>query len=505
DASCNGQSWTLTNASNVVVASGTMSGTGTASGDYMPLAYNYKITFSSVTGVGNYTLTVPNVTPVTIRILCKPYQSFLPMILRTIRVRRSGSADALDHAYSHGKDSSAVIWRRNGTNNGSWSVDASNTKVNMLGGHYDAGDYIKFTLTEAYMVYHLLRSYQSAPSLFDGVKTYSTTGYDDLLDECKWGLDYLMGSQPSTAEFIIQMGGAADHQQWPQRLPENDALNGSRECYSIRSKTQMGMTAAALALGAKVFSDKGYTVLANAYRNKAISIYASAKASTINSAWWEGGGEVFYADNTPSDNMQLAAIELYMLTGTASYLTDATNAIAATGAAGWSSWGDVNMQAHLRTLTFAGAAGTQLTNDLTTFRSNAQRVNNLWGIPHESVWGSNASQMSVAHASLSHKLTTGITTYSFIAQQVIDYLFGRNPWGICFIANTTYSPSITTSYAPIYKLQPSKFPYGEIAAGPAPAADHAAQTTYFSPAHNPNLWFKNFNTSTFTFFEQAGD
>lgn len=505
DASCNGNTWSLKNSSNIEVASGALSGNGTGTGDYMPLAFNYKINFTSVTGIGNYTLTVQNVAPVTIRIACKPYNSFLPLILRTIRVRRSASVDALDHGYSHGKDSSAVIWRRNGTNNGSWSVDGANTKVNMIGGHYDAGDYIKFTLTEAYMVYHLLRSYQAAPSLFDGVKTYSTTVHDDLLDECKWGLDYLMRTQPSTAEFVIQMGGAADHQQWPQRLPENDALNGTRECYSIRSKTQMGMTAAALALGAKVFSDKGYTTLANEYRNKAIQIYSSAKASSINSAWWQGGSEIFYADDTQNDNMQLAAIELYLLTGTNSYLTDATNGITATGAAGWSSWGNVNLQAHLRTLTFAGAAATPLNSDLATFRTNAQRANNLWGIPHESVWGSNASQMSVAHGSLSHKVATGLTTNTFMAQNVIDYLFGRNPWGICFIANTTYSPSITTSYAPIYKLQPTKFPYGEIAAGPAPASDHAAQTAYFFPAHNANLWFKNFNTSKYTFFEQSGD
>ncbi|MFQ3576743.1 MAG: T9SS type A sorting domain-containing protein, partial [Cytophagales bacterium] len=87
----------------------------------------------------------------------------------------------------------------------------------------------------------------------------------------------------------------------------------------------------------------------------------------------------------------------------------------------------------------------------------------------------------------------------------VDYLFGKNAWGLCFIANKNHLPAVQTSYATIYKLQTDKFPYGEIAAGPAPATDHAAQTPYFSPAHNANLWHKDFNTSRYTFFEQSGD
>ncbi|MFQ3576540.1 MAG: glycoside hydrolase family 9 protein, partial [Cytophagales bacterium] len=315
NSTCNGYSWSLKNSLNQVVISGTLSGSGTAAGDYMPMAHNYKINFTGVNQAGNYVLSVQNAADVNIRIACQPYKEFLPLILRTIRVRRSASHDALDHLYSHGKDSSSVIWRRNGTNNGSWSKDASDKKLNMIGGHYDAGDYIKFTITEAYMIYHLLRAYEAAPELFDNVKQHSTTNLDDLLDECKWGLDYLLRTHPSADEFVIQTGGADDHKEWPLRLPEDDKLDGKRECYSILSKTQMGMTSATLALGAKIFKSKGYNTLANSYESKAIEIFNNAKASGINTAWWQGGHEVFYADNSHNDNMQLAAIELFNLTG----------------------------------------------------------------------------------------------------------------------------------------------------------------------------------------------
>jgi PKD repeat protein len=508
DDNCTGFAWALKNSSNVSVANGTLGASSAGAGNYMPKAFNYNIDFTSIQTIGTYTLEVANIGNYTIEIKCQPYKEYIHNVLRTIRVRRSGSSDALDHGLSHTGDASCSIYRKTGANNNnsSWTIDPGNKKASMVGGHYDAGDYIKFTLTEAYLVYFLLRSYQTAPELFDGVKTYSTTPYDDMLDECKWGLDYLMKTLPDANEFIIQVGGYQDHNQG-NRLPENDALNGSRQCYSEQSKTQMGYTAAALALGAKVFGDKGYTTLALQYQTKAIEIYAAAKASTKPNAWWQANNlsEVFYADDTPNDNMELAAVELYRLTNQATYLTDANTYATAAGPAYWASWGNVNMFAHARLYPFNTSVGSLINNDLSSFNTNANNANNLWRLPHASVWGSLYSQLICGSGAIQYQNTTGATTYSSMGYNVIDYLFGRNPWGLGFIATQNIPNTVKSSYAQIYKLQPTKFPFGEIAAGPAPSSDHSAQTAYFSPAHNANLWHKEFNTANFTFFEQPGD
>ncbi|MBX9851771.1 MAG: glycoside hydrolase family 9 protein [Cytophagaceae bacterium] len=505
DNNCTGYGWRLKNASATVAASGTLGASVTGSGNYMPKAFNYEIDFSSVETIGTYTLEVDNIGNYTITISCRPYSFTLSQILRTIRVRRSGSNAALDHATSHLGDASCPTFDRAGSNNGSWAASADGKRVNMLGGYYDAGDYIKFTLTNAYLTYFMLRSYEAAPELFDGVKLYSTTSLDDLLDECKWGLDFLMKTMPDANEFIIQTGGSADHEEWPQRLPENDNLDGQRECYSSFSRTQMGFTAAALALGSNVFAAKGLTTDAANYRNKAIQIYTAAKASAAANAWWEGGGEVYYDDNTYNDNMELAAIELYRLTGTASYLTDAKTYGNAAGSAGWSAWSDINMTAHCRLLPYYPAIQSSITEDLNSFLTTANSANNTWRIPHSSVWGSLYSQFSVAHSAMQYKLQSGSATYDQFGYDVVDYTLGRNAWGLGFIATQTIPGTITSSYAAIYKLQPSKFPYGEIAEGPAPASDHSSNTVYFSPPHNPGLWHSQFNTSQFTFFEQPGD
>lgn len=512
-----GAAWQIKDSLNATVAGGTLSTSLAGKGDYMPMAFNHVLEFSALRKIGTYKLTVGNLPVVTFKIKPQPYKELVSQILRTIRVRRSGSPDALDHAVSHLGDSSCAVYKRTvqdasnmgKTNSGSesWKAVSPAKKFNLQGGYYDAGDYIKFTLTTSRLTYMLLRSYETAPELFDGVKKYSTTSWDDLLDETQWGLNYLLKCMPEEGEFIIQTGGSKDHEQ-NLRLPENDLLNGKRECYSALSKTQMGLAAATLALGAKVFAAKGALAQSELYKAKAIQIYTAAKASTAPNAWWQttaSGGENYYDDNTANDNMELAAIELHNLTNQTSYLTDALGFGQAAGAAYWSAWNSYNLPAHTRVYPKNKNLLSYIKADLNTFQANANLANNVWKVPHESVWGSLYSQISVACSALEYTKASKDSSFLSMCYDVMDYVLGRNPWGIGFVATKDVPNSITSSYAVIYRLQPSKFPSGEIAEGPATASDYAYNSQYFSPAHNPNLWHSQFNTSKFTFFEQPGD
>jgi len=505
DENCSGITWSITNASNQSVLTGTLTTSVTAAGNYTPKAFNHLLDISSLKTKGIYTLTVTGITPIKIIIKDRNHAALAHSVLKTIRARRSGSKDAYVHGLSHLGDSSTAIYERTGTNNGTWAARTDGKKVNMVGGYYDAGDYIKFTTTSAYLTYNLLRAYEAAPELFDGVKNYSKTNLDDMLDECKWGLEYLTKTNPATGIFIIQVGGSKDHNQG-NRLPENDALNGKRECYSSLSKPQMGTTVAALALGAKIFNAKGLTAEATKYQNMAIQIYTAAKASTTKPAWWQGGGEVFYSDDSENDNMGLAATELYNLTKNNTYLTDAKAFSVAADAGYWSAWGNLNMHLNNRLLPNSTGAESYLLTDLDNFYTNATKAGNIWGLPHESVWGSLYSQLSVASNALAYKTQKpSVTKYDNFAYNVTDYLFGTNNWGISFLANKKFPVGITSAYAQMYRLQTNIFPEGEIAEGPATSSEHSGQTAYFSPAHNANLWHKEFNTSLFTFFEQTGD
>ena len=505
DENCSGIAWSITNATNQSVLSGTLTTSMAAAGSYTPKAFNHLLDISNLNTNGVYTLTVTGIAPVKIIVKDRNHAALVHSILKTIRARRSGSADAYLHGISHLGDSSSAVFERTGTNNGTWAAREDALKVNMVGGYYDAGDYIKFTTTTSYLTYHLLRAYEEAPELFDGVKKYSKTALDDLLDECKWGLEYLSKTNPQTGIFIIQVGGAKDHNQGT-RLPENDALNGKRESYSNLSRPQMGTTIAALALGSKVFADKGLSLEATTYKNMAIQIYLAAKAATGTPAWCQGGGAIFYKDASIEDNMGLAAIELYRLTNVASYLSDA-KAYALTADAGyWSAWGNLNILLNNRIVANYPAAETALLTDLDNFNTNASQTGNIWGLPHESVWGSLYSQLSVASNAILYKQFKKSTTiYDNFAYNVTDYLFGTNNWGLSFLAHKKFTTGITTSYAQIYKLNALVFPEGELAEGPSTAAEHTGEEGSFSPVHNANLWHKEFNTSLFTFFEEPGD
>ena len=503
DISLQGTEWNFRDIFNTVVLSGTIAPSIQGVTDYTAKSYNYEIPFSSITTQGIYTFELQGHEAIEISINCDPYSDFIFKALRGIRVRRSNSEDALIHGLSHTGDISCPIYER-GANNSDWSPRSDNKTANMLGGWYDAGDYIKFTLTCAYATYFILKSYDTNPELFRNRKTYSTTALNDMLDEAKHGLDFLMKTMPEPGIFIIQTGGHLDHTQG-LRMPENDLLDGQRECYSALSKTQMGLTAAALALGAKIFSAEGFNTEASQYAQKAEDIFEAALASTESPAWWEGGYEVFYADNSEADNMALAALELYRLTGENTYLTHAQNFSQLAGSSYWAAWSNVNMTAHANIYPYHSPALTPLTQDLQYFRSFAQAAGNIWNTPHATTWGTLYSYFSVAHGALQHALVTEQSTFEDMAIDVLDYTFGLNHWGLAFMASEKLPHSITSAYAVMYRLQPHLFPTGEIAEGPTDATTHANNRTWFSPAHNPNLWHADYNTPNFTFFEQDGD
>ncbi len=503
DRSIKNNTWSFVNNSGDTVLQGTMGKHIFGMNDHLPKMFNYTLDFSKIETEGDYTLAIEGTEPVTIKIKKNAHVFLINQMVRFMKVQRSGTDDCLDHKKSHMGDASCQVYIRSNMDNKSWKKANNAEPVDMLGGWYDAGDYIKFTLTTAYASYFMLRSYETYPEIFDGVKNYSQSSLNDMLDEAKYGLDYLMKTMPNDTTFIIQVANHEDHRQG-LRLPDQDLLNGQRHAYSCLSPTQMGYTAAALALGSKIFKEQGLKKEADQYKAMAIKIFKAAEKSKELPAWFEFEWEKFYFDETADDNMQLAATELYYLTGENEYLNKAKMYADKAKQGYWASWGSCHMQAHSRLLPKFYNSRTHLESDLTMFKGKTYTNGNIWGMPHDYTWATMYSFFGVANGAIQHTMLTKSKTYLQCALDVLDYTLGQNNWGMAMVASPDIPGSADNVYSQFYKLQPKLFPTGAIAEGPGDRKTHDELKQYF---HNDEETdpMSEFNTPLFVFYNNEHD
>ena len=376
---------------------------------------------------------------------------------------------------------------------------ATGSTISSPGGWYDAGDYLKFTLTTAYTTYFLLRAYESYPV---GEKYKEEKAL--LLDEALWGLSFLMKTMPDDSTFNIQVGNADDHKQG-NRMPYRDLLNGKRNAYSAFSSTQMGLTTAALALGASIFSNSSLKIKPEPYQEKAMQIYKAASKFGP-PAWFEEGWEKFYADDSREDNMELAAVELYRLTKSDRYLEDAKLYAFRAPSGYWSSWANINMVSHLRLFEFAPETVKMgLEQDLKLFKGIADQKGNIWGVPHAYTWATLYSFLGVGSASLAYsKVLEGPEEFEKMGTDVLHYTLGLNNWGAPFVISRTIPGSVKNIYSQMYKLYPDDLtPLGAIAEGPGDRKTHDELMQYFSIP--PKNKFEEFNTPQVVFYDNDSD
>lgn len=486
--------WTLTCSGNEVLG-GLVGESLAGRTGHTSFEFNYQIDLSALEALGTYELCIKS-TKVQFSIAQDPYSFIASDVLRYFRVLRSGTRQTLDHKLSHRGDKRCPIHRRVNGKNHQWEMtDYLPKKMDVSGGWYDAGDYLKFTLTTAYASYMMLSAYEINPELFQYQK-YSKTSLNDLLDEATIGLEFLMKVSADSTEFIIQVGGHKDHMQG-DRLPEHDELNGFRECYSAFSPTQMAFSAAALALGAQLFEEVD-SVRAARYGLRAIQIDQRMKGKE-DCAWVKQGWEEFYNDQSADDNRLLAALELYKLTGHQTYKDQAEVFAAAAKQSYWYSWGSVHAMAHQKARHYLQLGTDFGKQDLSYFHGHSHQEGNLWRVPHPYTWSSLYSFMGVANNFALNQLYFGDSTFEGGFDAVLNYTLGTNNWGKAFVVSEQIPHSVRNVYSQIYKLKPKLYPTGAIAEGPGDRATHERLKTYFKIPDTDEL--EKFNTSKAVFYD----
>ena len=203
--------------------------------------------------------------------------------------------------------------------------------IDVIGGWHDASDYLQYTTTSANAIYQLLFAYQQNPSVY-GDKFAANggpgaNGIPDILDEARWGLEWLLKMNPAKNEMYNQIADDRDHAGF--RIPTLDTLGGYglgvyRPVYFVTGKSQglgkyknrstgVSSTAAkfssSFALGASVFKHIDPTFAEQMLR-KSRDAWDFAKSDLGNFQTACMVSPYFYEEDNWVDDMELAAATL---------------------------------------------------------------------------------------------------------------------------------------------------------------------------------------------------
>lgn len=500
DEEISDQDWSIVDLGGKTVLNGKIGASKIGVSDYSPKNFNYQVDFSSLGNTGDFTFRVGS-SEKKIRVDSNPYGHVITSSIRFLRSMRSGTTETVDRAPAHMGDSASTIFRRidNSKNEWeNWKEDANGTTTNLQGGWYAGGNYGKFTSAIAYTTYYLLKAYETNPALFE--KVNSKSSLNDVLDEAKFGLTYLMKIMPNDNDFIIQVGGFDSENG--TRLPDEDLFEGKRVCYSAFTHTDMGFAIAALALGAKVFEEQG-SADASKYKTMALKMYDKAISGNYEPTWLQKDYEQF-KDDTRYDNLLLGTMELHRLTGDEKYQTKGEEFSKKAKAAYWGGWNMQNMMSHsLLAKTYAPAKNF-LVEDLEHFAGMGRDPKNIWGFPMEPAFSGFYIGLGIGVGAARYESVFGDKKYEDLVLNVLDYGFGRNNWGVSFTASPKLPNSVKNFNLPIYKLQKKKFPEGAVALGPCDRAGHDGESKWILDDVRVNYCYP-FNSSKIVFLDHADD
>jgi hypothetical protein len=179
------------------------------------------------------------------------------------------------------------------------------TRIDATGGWHDAGDQLKYLITSSNTTARLLMAYQMKPNsfsdAFDARGLQGANKLPDVLDEAKWGLEWILKLHPSVDELYHQVADDRDHKGFKLPHEENAdygwGANSFRPVYFATGKPQglskykseatgianlAGRSSATLALGYQVFSQfKEYEVFAQSCLKAAYELYNMGKNKKV--------------------------------------------------------------------------------------------------------------------------------------------------------------------------------------------------------------------------------
>ncbi|WP_375584195.1 glycoside hydrolase family 9 protein [Cyclobacterium xiamenense] len=445
--------------------------------------YYYSFDFSSVKQPGSYFLQTKSTGVKTPAFLIGPqaYAGQQETLLEFMRQQRCGYNPTLDMV-CHEKDGRSF-----------YGPMPDSTYVDLSGGWHDAGDQLKYLITGSYATAHLLMAFELYPDRFadayNALGQPGGNGIPDVLDEAKWGLDWIHKMHPAPDVLFHQVADDRDHRGF--KIPNQDnsdygwGANSYRAAYAATGTSQglgkykskatglanlAGRSAAAMALAARIWEEHLQdSIYAAKCRKAALSLYALGRKKEGYQQGNSFGAPYRYNEETWADDMEWAAAELYAMTKVPDYLNQAREyALKSSNRDAWTvrdtaahyqlypfiNMGHYALHRHVDKEFKATLEGYYREGIVYTLNRAMQNPFHI-GVPF--IWCSNNLLSSlIAQIILYEKMSGDDQFRPFLAAQR-DWLFGRNPWGTSMFtgmpASGEYPEDVHTSVYVMLGLQ----------------------------------------------------
>ena len=308
-------------------------------------------------------------------------------------------------------------------------------QIDVRGGWHDAGDYNKYMGNTPYAAYILLRAYETDPDLWHD---RDDNGLPDILDEVRVALDWMMKMQTPDGSVYERVYSGYGYWGPPEGETDERHLDTDKDCY-ITAKH-----AFAMALASRIYQNFD-PVYARKCEESAIKAYEWAvnnpQQNPVNSY---GGG--LYPGHECA--IALAALELYNVTGEDQYMENAEKILndglkhsdTSTGTESPSTWDKQWSLAEFRYLNWGTdeKLKQEIFDDLKKLiGANLQRAEtDPYGISTYALnWGVGIDGYLCGMAIdslLMYRETDDVAYLSFATDQV-QWIFGVNPFNLCFI------------------------------------------------------------------------
>ena len=408
--------------------------------------------FSALQTPGRYCVKVGNAASLPLPIATNVWAAVPDQLLEFMRQQRCGYNPWLD-ATCHSQDGRTA-----------YGPGPEGSQLDVRGGWHDAADLLKYLLTSGNATAQMLLAYRLAPRAFQDHCNErgqpGGNGLADVLDEARWGLDWMLKLHPQPDQLFHQVADDRDHCGW--RLPQNEVADygwgkgGVRVVYFADGKPQglkehksdssglanlAGRYAAAMALAFQIWKDDPRQASFAQHCLKAgQEVYRLGRQQEGVQQGNSYSAPYRYAEATWADDMEWGAAELYRATGDESYLEEAkryARLIAAT------SWMDHEETGHYQFYPFTnlghfalyGLVEDKFKKSLARYyqegieRCRERGDKNPYRAGAPFIWCSNNLTVALATQCLLYERMTSDARYRGFAAAQRDWLLGRNPWG----------------------------------------------------------------------------